>query len=286
MKILISVLLLIIVAGGAIGALLLYKYYQQTKAMKAMENEVGMKNQLISLGNQAFGKQLLFIHHSVGSQWLDKGGLRLELLKHGIGVHDATYGDQIGEQTDMCHWTGKFANDMQKIFKFDYHVDGYYSDSLENDIIMFKSCFPNSQIVGDGEKPGDPNSTARLVSNYQATMFSLKEAFRKYPGKIFIFLTAPPLVPNQTTPENGSRARNFSNWTKASFYNQYKQETGIDNFLVFDLFDILADSSNCLKKEYRINENDSHPNPAGLKTATGEFIRFLEEKRIIKRAVQ
>jgi hypothetical protein len=281
LKILISILLLILVTGGAAGILLWYKYNQQSKLIRAMKNELAEKDKLISRSNVAFDKQLLFIHHSVGSDWLNKGGLRLELLKHGIGVHDATYGDQIGENTDMCHWSNKFSNDMEKIFKFDQHPDSYYLDAHENDIVMFKSCFPNSDIVGDGNPPGDPNDQTRLTSNYKATLESLKEIFKKYPDKTFIFITAPPLVPGQTNPSNSARAREFNNWSKNVLYDEYKRKTQLDNFLVFDLFDILADSSNCLRKEYRTNDNDSHPNASGLTKATNEFTQFLKNKNIV-----
>jgi hypothetical protein len=275
MKVLIGILILIIIAGGAVSALLAYKYLHQGRRMAALEQEIGARDRLISSINQTFGRQILFIHHSVGKQWLDEGGLRAELWQQGLGVHDATYGDEIGEYTDMCDWADKFSNQMDKILKFDYHPDSYFDRPVENDIIIFKSCFPNNQIVGEGNPPGDPNDKSKLTWNYKATMQTLKGIFSRYPKKTFIYVTSPPLVPQATDPDQAKRARDFDNWVKGSFQVEYGQDTGLNNFHVFDLFDILADNNNCLKPEYRINEIDSHPKAEGLQKATERFKEFL-----------
>jgi hypothetical protein len=276
MKSVIGIMLAVIVVGGVAALLLAYKYYRQNKVISILRAEVKNRDQILSSINKSFDKQLLFIHHSVGSLWLDEGGLRAELIKRGFGVHDATYGDKIGEYTDMCDWAEKFANHMNEILKFDYHPDTYYNEAAENNIIMFKSCFPNSQIIEEGIPPGDVGSKTRSLWNYKATMDSLKSIFARYPQKTFIFVTAPPLVPNQTTLDDAKRAKEFSDWVKGPFIENYKSETGLGNFYIFDLFNILSDQSNCLNAEYRINDNDSHPNARGLKKATNEFIAFLQ----------
>jgi hypothetical protein len=269
-------MLAIIVVGGVAALLLAYKYYRQNKAISIMRDEIKNRDQILSSINRSFDRQLLFIHHSVGSQWLEEGALRAELIKYGLGVHDATYGDRIGENTDMCNWVDKFSNHMDDIFKFDYHPDTYYKETGENAIIMFKSCFPNSQIIAEGTEPGNAGDTTKSIWNYRATMDSLKSIFRRYPQKTFIFATAPPLVPGQTSLENAKRAREFNNWAKGPFIEKYKQETGLSNFLVFDFFDILAGKDNCLKSEYRRSDSDSHPNAVGLRKATGEFLNLLK----------
>jgi hypothetical protein len=283
MKTTIGILILIVIGAVIITALIAHRYQRQSKRIKTLEAEIAGKNKLVSLQNQTLGRQLLFIHHSVGSQWLKEGDLSTELLKRGFGVHDATYGDQIGENTDMCDWTGKFSGQMDKILKFDYHPDIYYDGPLENDIIMFKSCFPNSEITGDGAPPGDSNSRTKLTWNYKATMEALRAIFAKYPQKTFIFVTPPPLVPSATTPENADRARDFDNWVKKSFFEQNKQDMKLKNFLVFDLFDVLADSGNYLKANYRRSISDSHPNSTGLKEATKVFIDFLKSNELLKK---
>ena len=281
MKNIILILSLILISGAIAFALLALKFYRQRKVIHAQNQLIESRDKMISSMNRAFNKQLLFIHHSVGDQWLNMAGLRMELMRHGLGVHDATYGDFIGEQTDMNNWHLKFSRDMDKILKFDYHPDFYYDSPLENDIIMFKSCFPNSQIIDEGTAPGNPDDAAKLVWNYKAVLESLKYIFSKYPDKIFIFVTAPPLIQGQTTLENAQRAREFNDWAKNIYHSEYKRDTGLDNLLVFDLFDILADSTNCLKSEYKFKVGDSHPNTTGLAEATRQFVRFLAANNVI-----
>ena len=37
----------------------------------------------------------VFIHHSVGENWLDQGELRTQLTASGFNVNDITYGDDV-----------------------------------------------------------------------------------------------------------------------------------------------------------------------------------------------
>ena len=267
------ILLILSVIGNAVGLFIAYKFYKADKALKINQN-------MIEALNKHLSKKLLFLHHSVGSIWLNEGNLKAALMANGFAVHDATYGDEIGQETDVCHWVPKFQKDMDKILKFDQHPNGYYSDGTENDIIMFKSCYPNSNIVDEGEGPGDPLDKTRTIANYKAVFDNLKETFKKYPDKKFIYVTAPPLVPAETTPDKTVRARKFNEWLKLEFVPQYREETGLNNFYVFDFFDVLSDEQNYLKKEFRFVETDSHPNGAAGIAATAAFIEFLNENNI------
>ena len=117
---------------------------------------------------------LLFIHHSSGATLLaDKGeksgnyclwpthpsggGLRNLLRQNNYNVHEATYGSKIGQKTDINNWHAKFRDHMDKILKTD-HQDRLYKDDSVNNIVLFKSCYPNNNIVSDGTSPGDPDS--------------------------------------------------------------------------------------------------------------------------------
>ena len=282
MKIIMGILIACTLIAGFSAILLAYKVFRQQKAMTYIREEIQKRDGILSAINESMGRQILFIHHSVGEQWLNEGGLRPALIKYGLGVHDATYGDKIGEYTDICDWTEKFTNHMDDVMRFNYHPDSYYNDNTQNDIIMFKSCYPNNQIVGDGTPPGNPGDKTKLISNFEATFDSLRVLFSKYPEKTFIYVTSPPLVPGQTDPGQSERARSFANWVKGDFLTRYKSETNLSNMFVFDLFDILADQSGCLRTDYRRSDSDSHPNATGLKEATNQFIDFLHKNEILK----
>jgi len=225
--------------------------------------------------NSNFGRNLLFIHHSVGKNWLEEGNLRESLIGAGIGVHELTYGDPLGNATDMHHWAPKFENNLDEIIKHDYRPDVSYRDDKKNDLVMFKSCYPNSNIKASGEEPGDP------LSDYKAVFNQLKDDFSKKPDVIFIYATSPPLVPARTTEENAGRMREFNEWLKNSYIDEYRSSTNADNFYVFDLFDVLAGEDNYLRKEFRRNDRDSHPNGQGSMAATQSFMTWLSENNLL-----
>ena len=83
------------------------------------------------------------------------------------------------------------------------------SPSGENEIIMFKSCFPNSSLQGNPNDPVPPidNNPLRgegsgtenhTVANAKGIYIDLLEYFRTRQDKLFIVITAPPLMANET----------------------------------------------------------------------------------------
>src|SRR5262245_49335446 len=70
---------------------------------------------------------LVFLHHSVGSQLLASpaedpkhgGGLRALLKSNNYEVHEATYGSKLGEDTDLFHWLPKFRDQMTDVLAID-----------------------------------------------------------------------------------------------------------------------------------------------------------------------
>jgi hypothetical protein len=281
------IILIISIIGNIIGLIFAYRYFLGQRQIRRLDRNLNEANVAMAGMKQAlesqFSKRLIFLHHSVGRGILFDGGLMDSLMRAGIIVNHATYGDEIGENTDICHWLPKFRDNMSKVLTFESHPENYYSDGRTNDIVMFKSCFPNSNIVEEGTAPGDSVSNQQTMANYQAAFNQLKEEFEKYPDKLFIYMTSPPLVPEHTTPEKSERNHSFNDWLINEYLPQYRQESGLDNLYIFDLFDILADSNNVLKEEYRTGiSGDSHPNTRGSKAAAQafmEFFRTILEKR-------
>ena len=229
----------------------------------------------------------LFIHHSVGRNWLNDG-LRASLQdptknKYTFRVHDATYGDEIGQATDVCDWYPKFRDDMKKVRTFDKHPNIYYkTPGRYNRIIMFKSCFPNSGISSVGTPPGNPTDCRHTIWNHKAAYNACANIFKKYPHTLFVAVTAPPLNPYSTNKADAARAREFHNWLKTTWVQDYRKNTGLWNVVTFDLFDILANppnhptEPNMLRKEYR-SGGDSHPTKPGNIAATKAFIPFINQ---------
>ena len=235
---------------------------------------------------------LLFIHHSCGSNWLSSGLHSALLSKDFIDErNDITYGTDVlpdsgrpdslgstpGDRTDMNHWIRWF-NDYLQGIKSNGAETGY------NRIVMFKSCYPISNVSADGTEPGDPFSSSQTITNYKAVyrhptgpgnVYSsggqdykpLEDIFAENSGVLFIPVTAPPLNYGSTTDANAHRARVYNNWLKTDWLDSYNAaHPGLNNVAVFDWFDLLAypdnhaSHPNRLREEYGGATGDSHPN--------------------------
>ncbi len=253
--------------------------------------------------------RLLFIHHSCGGQWLaplgtnqgrqsiyessDKGGgLRPALEEQGYEIHEASYGSRVGDRTDLFDWWPKFRDQMPQILQC-AHQDEVYSNGESNQIVVFKSCFPNSFFVGEGKSPGNPLGPELTVANAQAAYRELLPLFENQPQTLFVVVTAPPLVLESiplykslakwllgrpSLSRSGVFARKFNNWLKdpeTGWLANYSQK----NVAVFDYFDVLTEDgkSNFLRFPSGPRKMDNHPSSAGNQRATEAFIPFLNQ---------
>ncbi len=257
--------------------------------------------------------RLLFIHHSCGGQLLaDKGddiqvipdtciykshpnggGLRTLLQKNNYEVHEASYKSVIGARTDVCDWNAKFRDRMDDILRTDRQDDKYNDLSIKNDIVMFKSCFPNSEVVADGKEPGNPDSPEKTLANYKAAYSKLLGYFKSRPDTLFVVVTAPPVVKSvpsrtkefiknvmgseDTIQAIGERVRRFNNWLKDTdkgWLAGYSEK----NVAVFDYYDVLTGHG---KSDYLLfptkEGRDSHPSTEGNGLAARQLISFLNK---------
>lgn len=219
--------------------------------------------------------RILFIHHSCGERlWQTHSDLSGELNAINIEPHDATYGDTIGDDTDVCHWYPKFRDQLSLLLTFDHSTDTYYpfGSGIVNDIVMFKSCYPASDIWGMGSGPGDPESCDQSVVNYQATYNALLAIFRANPETLFIPMTAPPLNRDGGwTSENGGNASYFNHWLADDWA---PTDT---NIAVFDWFHFLANETDFAAKDHYVDGSDSHPNTLACEETTTVFIDWVDD---------
>jgi len=252
--------------------------------------------------------RLLFIHHSCGGQWLARvgpdvgdrciyetavngGGLRDALVSAGYEVHEASYGSLIGDKTDVFDWPPKFREQMDEVLRCD-RQDTFYPDARRNQIVMFKSCFPNNRFVGRGHPPGDPAGPELTVENAKAAYRLLLAEFRRNPQTLFVAVTAPPLARKSarwhkeaakrllgrpTLKKSGAHAREFNRWltdSQSGWLAGYPES----NVAVFDLYDVLTDhgASDFLRYPTGRGGRDSHPSSEGNQEATRAFLPLLE----------
>jgi len=241
--------------------------------------------------------KLIFIHHSVGENWLadDNGGLGRSLGENNYFVSDTYYGwgpESIGDRTDIPDWIEWFSsphsstclNALYSESRDDAAGYDYYNRPMgdpggENEIVIFKSCFPNSDLGGNpDDPPGDgPDMT---VAGAKYVYNQVLEYFRLHPEKLFIAITPPPSM----SEENAPRAEAFSRWMTTEWLSGYSGR----NVGVFDLHAVLSSPDN---HHTAVNSDityltghgntiayqteDAHPSAAGNRKATGEFVPLL-----------
>lgn len=234
--------------------------------------------------------RLIFIHHSVGENWLsdENGKLGLALKDNNYFLSDTNYGwgpDGIGDKTDIGNWWLWFRGpDSNTYLKALYNESGTNSPYTrldnnpggENEIIMFKSCYPNSALQGNKDEPvpsieGNPlkgqesGTDTHTISNAKGIYIDLLEYFKTRQDKLFIIITAPPL----SDPTYAGNSREFNNWLVKEWLKDYPYK----NVAVFDLNSILTNGGNTLA--YPSGWGDDHPNTNGNQKATQEFINFI-----------
>ncbi len=157
----------------------------------------------------------------------------------------------------------------------------------ENTIIMFKSCFPNSNLEGHPDDPplDEYNDWEYSIANAKAVYLALLDTFRTRPDKLFIVITAPPLMRSETTTAQAANARAFNTW----LVNDWLRDYPYANVAVFDYYNVLTDANNhhrwngsAIEHSQPANSNvsaypsgDSHPSTAGHSKATAEFVPLL-----------
>lgn len=262
--------------------------------------------------------KLVFIHHSTGQAWLDDGhgGLGIALRDNNYFVSDTNYGwgpDVIGDSTDVGHWWTWFRGPGSPTYTTALYAEsgqhcGYSRLTLDpggaNEIVMFKSCFPNSQLSGPstpipdiadnpmkGRSCGGPDFT---VANAKGIYLDLLGYFGAHPEKLFVAVVAPP-VTSPDTP--GGRA--LADW----LVDHWLQDAGYSagNVFVFDYYNVLSSKTGGGSSDVGLTggnhhrvwngavqhktdggadrlaypTGDSHPNAAGDLKATTEFIPLL-----------
>jgi hypothetical protein len=275
----------------------------------------------VNTADPAAPVKLVFVHHSTGQDWLDDGHGQLgtALRDHNYFVSDTNYGwgpDSIGDSTDIGHWWTWFRGPSAATYMTSLYAESAQNSSYSrlaadpggaNEIVMFKSCFPNSNLSGDA---GDAvpliadnplkglacGGAEFTVANAKGIYLDLLPYFAAHQEKLFVLIVSPP-IQSPGTPANGRALANWlvDHWLQDAAYAH-------DNVFVFDFYNVLTSnggnaSTNDLnsaagnhhrvwngavqhKTDDGVNHlvyptGDDHPSAAGDQKATAEFLPLL-----------
>jgi hypothetical protein len=233
-------------------------------------------------GSRATGERCIYESHPNG------GGLRDLLQAAGYRVNQASYGSIIGEDTDICHWHAKFTTQMDRILRT-RRQDALLPGDQTNQIVVFKSCYPNNWFTGRGQEPGDPDDCKRTVANARAAYRSLIPIFRQRPDALFVAFTAPPMAEFKpvgwrqrikawfrSEDRGGELAREFNTWL-ADREHGWLAGYEAPNIVVFDFYHILTGDGAGVYSAYATRDGlDSHPGRDGNRKAAEAFMTVLQ----------
>jgi hypothetical protein len=263
--------------------------------------------------------RLIFLHHSTGENWLadDNGGLGIALRNNNYFASDTNYGwgpDSIGDTTDIGNWWTWFRGPRSDTYMAAVYAEEGQNCSYSrldsnpggpNEIVMFKSCFPNSALRGSASAPipaidANPlkgqgsGSDDHTISNAKGIYIELLEYFREHQEKLFVVIAAPPL----SDGTYAGNARLFNQWLAEEWLAGYPYR----NVFVFDFYNVLTSNggsagrndldqeggnhhrlwNGAIQHQVAVSSNtlaypsgDDHPSRAGNKKATAEYLPLL-----------
>jgi hypothetical protein len=243
--------------------------------------------------------RLVFIHHSVGANWLsdDNGNLIRGLnanqyfvsdTYYGWGPMDPDMGSPIGDFTDIGHWYLWFLGPNRDTFLSAlyptthltpepdvYGVNHIPQPSGDNTVVLFKSCFVSGYVITGNSNdpprkssPGDHNpiwgmgygNPEYTVSNIKGMYRDLLSYFATRQDKLFILITTPPC--NYNDPELIRSSAPLLRAINTWIVYHWLEEYPYNNVAVFDFFNVLTS-----------NGGDPDTNDLGAGTGNHHLLR-------------
>jgi hypothetical protein len=218
--------------------------------------------------------RIIFLHHSTGGKiW--SGGVP-QLIKEYNLNNKTNY--QISEQNYPSTKGGyPWSNYPYDYYNLWVKHTGDSHDKKElnldqiaanYDVIIFKHCFPVSEIKADTGKP-NINSNRKSLENYKLQYNALRDRMLQFPDKKFIVWTGAALSEDSTTPEQAKRSKEWADWVRSEW------DKTDDNIFIFDFEQLETEGG--LYFKYPSKPKDSHPDTNFSKTAASEFVKRVIE---------
>lgn len=235
-----------------------------------------LKSSTVKQASTGAYRNVVFLHHSVGNNLIEQGGVRELFTAAGYQFWDQGYNwqqlrDPNGQPTGYAYTVPDDNTDPDGLARiFSQPAYGLplntLSGLLQHEVILYKSCFPASAIASDA-----------ALQQSQAAYRQMLSTIDQHPDKVFILLTQPPLIPRETNPAAAARARALADWLLSDEFHQ-----GRANLFTFDLFGRLAEGEatasdvNMLRAAYR-TDVDSHPTTIANQQIAPQLVEFVAQ---------
>ena len=237
---------------------------------------------IIGLGSTIFSQSLFrsgrFFHHSTGNRIWGPNGSSTSIPNE-MTLYNTEKG-YIGNNEVSMNETWFPSDDNEwytwhRIFDNSDPNDNIYPYLENNKIIVIKSCYPSSEMIGAGG-PSDTlnNPSLKTIYNYKWHWRSIIQIMKQYPNNFFVIWTNAPLVPSATNIQEASLADQFCTWAKDTLATGNDPLLGEfpSNVYVFDFFHKLADATGMLQLQYATSTTDSHPNGLATELVAPQFV--------------
>jgi hypothetical protein len=217
--------------------------------------------------------KIVFLHHSTGNKVWD-GGMK-KWIKNYNKQNSTDY--EIVERDFPARSPYGWSNypyDYWNIWVNHAGADEFKREPTlelltpEYDMVVFKHCYPTSNLQPDVGQPSVDSPEKRL-ENYVLQYNALKEKMHQFPDTKFLVWTGAAQVQAKTNEEEARRARTFFEWVKNDW-----DEPG-DNIFVWDFFDLATKGGLFLAEEYADGPRNSHPNKKFAKMAAPDFCQRM-----------
>ena len=239
--------------------------------------------------------KVLFLHHSTGqSIWygdetpslIDKIKLKLGVKYKKNGVLPELF-DHYNKQSQKNYQIKEFYFPKLKPYgwknyPFDYYniwvkhagSEPYMEEptleilSKEYQLIMFKHCFPVSNILADQDS-ADVNSELKSLANYKLQYLALRDKLHQFSDTKFLVWTGAAQVKSQITAEEAQRAKEFFNWVIKDW------DIPGDNIFIWDFYQLQTEGGYYFLEKFAESTSDSHPNKTFSKFASELLFKRL-----------
>jgi hypothetical protein len=219
--------------------------------------------------------KVIFLHHSTGKAVWD-GGVKKWFKKYNKANGTRYDVSERAFPAESPYGWNNYPYDYWNIWVNNAGEEKYMNEptlellSGEYDLVVFKHCFPVSNIVEDTGAP-DVGSNGKRLENYVLQYNALNDKMHEFPDTKFLVWTGAALVRSKTNEDEARRAADFFSWVKDQW-----SEPG-DNIFVWDFFGLETGDGLYLKEEYAKSATDSHPSKKFAKTAAPQFCEKIVE---------
>jgi hypothetical protein len=222
-----------------------------------------------------------FLHHSTGGNIWGPNGSSTSIpqqiatynTNHGYtGTNLAAMSEQWwpnGNSNEWEYWHRVFDNQIP-----DANIEVIMAN---NKIVVVKSCYPSSDMTGQGQASDTLNYSIKSDYNYKWHWRFMVNFMAQHPENFFVIWTNAPLVAGATNASAASYSKNFCAWAKNTLAQGLDPQIGDfpPNIFVFDYFSKLTDANGYQMLQYAVSNYDSHPNSTATAWIAPQFVNEI-----------